>query len=749
MKILLAGTGLATTVLAQIWALAARPGSKTLGEEEFMVCNLLVTAAVRGVPLPSSVPKELLKSLRKPSKDQATVATPPSASPPPAASSPPVSRIKTSRPASKGESPERRKSGTLKSSAGAEAPGSGKKKSKWAMSKDQKRRFIETFGVWNQEGFVNGETAVRLFTQSGLPQQDLASIWALSDMDRDTKLSQQEFCIAMFLIARRMQGEALPPSVPTATVLSSSSSDLMSGGKKSKGLSRAGASSGLTRTAAAGAPPQRSVSMANTQSSSQQQQQQQQQQHPSHRSSMMIPPSAINSIGDGAMGGFEVSSGRSGLQRSNSSADNSLLRNNTGLDQDHSFGSNTSSASRQPLAHRSVTSVPYSSGGFGGGGGASYSASELPTDSIGGGGYGGYGSQSFGSMRSAHANMPSISNYGVDDKIIPEYDSSSDLMKLEEITDLPTVRMLMMQLTEEVNTLGATYDRAQLQHETLKAKLTSSVDSTSMTLRRRTNFENILRNYNQQLEADMGLYDNLKSELNEISFEIDSQHQLLNSPQYDLTALRERRRALHSEYARVKAEANASHDEHTRLVLEVEKLRAAGAEQASQINTDWSDHGFKEEPVVAFGDSDFASTASTSSLPITSSTFSPTFNFNPKAPSFGSTSGTMTPSIDDFDFNDGASEVGEEMDLGWLNSEFSSPSTSTAAPGANADFFAAESTNWANFSVQEDERRRERAASISKDKKPASRKIKIEPKSPSNLEDEKKDKKDKKKKKHH
>jgi predicted nucleic acid-binding Zn-ribbon protein len=735
LKTLLSGSGLPTTTLAQIWALSAKPGAKTLSEEEFMVCCFLVGAAVRGVALPSTLPKELLKSIRKPSKEVGTVLTPPSASPPPAASSPPVTKLKTSKSktdhSSSPDKPKRSASGTLRSSAGsggsggsggggveptssasgagvAGAPGSAKRKSKWALTKEQKRRFVETFSQWSTEGFVDGETAVRLFSQSGLPRQDLASIWALSDIDRDTKLSQQEFCVAMALISRRMQGDALPATVPTALVLSSSS-ELMSK-RAPKGLSRTGQSSGQMRREA---PPQRSISMMGptpTTASG----------VPSQRASIMVMPSAASgasaNAGYGMTGGGFDESAMRGMQRSASSNLRSGPDGNaTGMggfaqSQEDLF------AARQPLQTRSVSSVGLGSHGFGGA--TSYSASELPGHEFG----------AYGSMRP-------LAMYGVEERPIADYDATADLVKLEEVNDLSTVQMILARLTEEVRSLGTAYDKAQLQHESLKVKLDATAEQSSITQRRRNNFDTILRNYNQQLDADMGMYNSLKMELNEASSDIDALQQQLNSPQFDLTALRERRRTIQTEFAKVRAQATASHDEHTRLVLEVEKLRAAGAEQAAQINTDWSDHGFTEEPALAFGDGDFA-TASTSSLP--PSAFSPSFTFKPTTAAFGTASGTMTPSIEDWDFNDAASEVGEDVDLAWLKPEFSSPSSATTATTTNgADFFASESTNWANFSVQEDERRRERASSVSKERKP-SQKVKVDAKSPSDPEKKKK-----------
>jgi len=698
--------------------MSAHPDSKALGEEEFLVCSFLVGAALQGVPLPEKLPKELLKSIKKPSKesssgnddDKHSAESMHATTSPATAGSPTVAKVRSSRLGSE-SSPDqqRRKSQTLRASgsvAAAESPvsgtslGSGKRpKSKWALSKEEKKRYMETFAMHNAEGFVDGGKAVQLFTMSGLPQKDLAYIWALSDMDRDRQLSQQEFLMAMHLITRRMKGDELPPTIPTALVLSASSDTMSS--KKTKGLNRAGQSSGVTRTASSAAAP-----------------------------TSAGPPSTTSPSANATLGGPV----RSVSMYNASSEPNSARPSSGHLESNPSLAAASLALPSSVSAAAMVrpTAVVRSSSGVGFGSAGSYSASDLPTmDSL---LHGSNRIQSTNTLRSPTL-MP-IAAYGVEEKITPEYDASSDLMKLEQITDLSTVKMILAQLTDEVKTLSATNDRLQLQQESLKDKLATRLEQNSMAQRRRSNFETILRNYNQQLEADTGLYESLKAELNDISAEIELQQQQLNAPQADIHQLREKRRALMAEYARVKAESNASHDEHTRLVLEVEKLRLEGAEQAARIDTNWQDHGFKEEPAVAFGDSDY----STGSLSRTTSTaaFTPSFNF--KHAHFGTGSGTMTPTIDEFDFNDGASEAGEDPDLAWLKTDAKLSPNSTSAGSAasallsnNSDFFATESANWADFSVQEDERRRERVvSSVSKEKRPGSKKMKTDsPKSPS------------------
>ncbi|CAE8725353.1 unnamed protein product, partial [Polarella glacialis] len=81
----------------------------------------------------------------------------------------------------------------------------------------------ETFkGYWdiflqtdqNQDGFVEGGEARKLFDNSGLSPVDLAHIWALADVGRDGRLSGAEFVCAVHLVELRRKGAELPPSLP-------------------------------------------------------------------------------------------------------------------------------------------------------------------------------------------------------------------------------------------------------------------------------------------------------------------------------------------------------------------------------------------------------------------------------------------------------------------------------------------------------------------------------------------------------
>ena len=53
--------------------------------------------------------------------------------------------------------------------------------------------------------------ARNLLLQSGLPQNILAQIWGLADVDNDGRLSTEEFVLAGHLCDLALKGEVLPP----------------------------------------------------------------------------------------------------------------------------------------------------------------------------------------------------------------------------------------------------------------------------------------------------------------------------------------------------------------------------------------------------------------------------------------------------------------------------------------------------------------------------------------------------------
>ncbi|XP_072509186.1 intersectin-2 isoform X2 [Notamacropus eugenii] len=85
----------------------------------------------------------------------------------------------------------------------------------WAITSEERAKHDKQFDSLRPAGgHITGDQARGFFLQSGLPAPVLAEIWALSDLNKDGKMDQQEFSIAMKLVKLTLQGQRLPPSLP-------------------------------------------------------------------------------------------------------------------------------------------------------------------------------------------------------------------------------------------------------------------------------------------------------------------------------------------------------------------------------------------------------------------------------------------------------------------------------------------------------------------------------------------------------
>lgn len=99
---------------------------------------------------------------------------------------------------------------------GAPAQPSQATGSDWLISAQEKSSYDNLFkGVDTMgRGFITGEQAVRFFSDSGLPEDVLAGIWDLADINSEGQLSRDEFAVAMYLIRQQRKGDQLPTTLP-------------------------------------------------------------------------------------------------------------------------------------------------------------------------------------------------------------------------------------------------------------------------------------------------------------------------------------------------------------------------------------------------------------------------------------------------------------------------------------------------------------------------------------------------------
>ena len=91
----------------------------------------------------------------------------------------------------------------------------------WAISPLDKAQFDRVFITvdTSNRGFITGDQAVSFFSNSRLPEDALAQIWDLADINSEGQLSRDEFAVAMYLIRQQRSKtdgrEVLPQTLPT------------------------------------------------------------------------------------------------------------------------------------------------------------------------------------------------------------------------------------------------------------------------------------------------------------------------------------------------------------------------------------------------------------------------------------------------------------------------------------------------------------------------------------------------------
>ena len=101
--------------------------------------------------------------------------------------------------------------------------GPAKKSLSWAMSKEERKSYDNIFRAWDSKrtGWISGDVARELFSQSGLSREQLLQIWHLADPENRGKLNIAEFHIAMALIYRALNGNEIPDELPSELIPSS------------------------------------------------------------------------------------------------------------------------------------------------------------------------------------------------------------------------------------------------------------------------------------------------------------------------------------------------------------------------------------------------------------------------------------------------------------------------------------------------------------------------------------------------
>ncbi|XP_071393167.1 intersectin-1 [Centroberyx affinis] len=249
-------SGLPPPILAQIWALADMNSDGRMDIHEFSIAMKLIKLKLQGHPLPPALPPSM-KQPPLPIPPQSGFGMPPmapiatalpgvpplplpplpvgvspplvSSAPPPlpppiANGAPPTGMIQPitgfSHPASSinksssfSRSSTKLQKGPSFDAASSQTPPAH---TDWAVPQSSRLKYRQLFNSHDKmmSGHLTGPQARTILMQSSLPQSQLASIWGLSDIDQDGKLTAEEFILAMHLIDMAMSGLPLPPVLP-------------------------------------------------------------------------------------------------------------------------------------------------------------------------------------------------------------------------------------------------------------------------------------------------------------------------------------------------------------------------------------------------------------------------------------------------------------------------------------------------------------------------------------------------------
>ncbi|CAB1430853.1 unnamed protein product [Pleuronectes platessa] len=248
-------SGLPPPVLAQIWALADMNSDGRMDIYEFSIAMKLIKLKLQGHPLPPSLPPSMKQPPlplppqggfgMPPMPPMATIPAPLSAVPPlplpplPVGLSPPLvssAPPPLPQPIANGAPPTgmippisgfphpaqpvnkstsfNRSSAKLQKVASFDA--ASQPPCDWAVPQSSRLKYRQLFNSHDKmmSGHLTGPQARTILMQSSLPQGQLATIWSLSDIDQDGKLTAEEFILAMHLIDMAMSGLPLPPVLP-------------------------------------------------------------------------------------------------------------------------------------------------------------------------------------------------------------------------------------------------------------------------------------------------------------------------------------------------------------------------------------------------------------------------------------------------------------------------------------------------------------------------------------------------------
>ncbi|KAJ5474438.1 hypothetical protein N7475_004004 [Penicillium sp. IBT 31633x] len=199
-------------VLGRIWFLSDTKQRGALDATEFTIAMHLLTSYKSGAlrNIPATLPPGLYDAAARRGPSRASFGSRPDVPPIPAIPQQFTGPQRTTSPLN----PANRS--PFGGSISAQVTGGD-----WLITPQEKAQFDSIFETVDtaQLGLITGDQAVSFFMKAQLPEETLAQIWDLADIDADGQLSREEFAVAMYLVRLQRNGkEPLPQVVPPALI---------------------------------------------------------------------------------------------------------------------------------------------------------------------------------------------------------------------------------------------------------------------------------------------------------------------------------------------------------------------------------------------------------------------------------------------------------------------------------------------------------------------------------------------------
>jgi epidermal growth factor receptor substrate 15 len=198
-------------VLGRIWFLSDTKQRGALDATEFIIAMHLLTSyksgALRGIP--QTLPAGLYDAAARRGGNRGSFGTRPDVPPVPAIPKQFTGPQRTASPMSP----------TTRAQFGGQI--SAQTTGDWLVTPQEKAHFDTIFETVDtaKVGVITGDQAVAFFMKAQLPEEVLAQIWDLADIDADGQLTREEFAVAMYLVRIQRSGkDTLPQVLPPALI---------------------------------------------------------------------------------------------------------------------------------------------------------------------------------------------------------------------------------------------------------------------------------------------------------------------------------------------------------------------------------------------------------------------------------------------------------------------------------------------------------------------------------------------------